>query len=199
MGKEEKNIYVSVEEQEAKRASLLRVLDITITLLVIAICSFIFTYFQEEELQKYFLLIIFSCIGLYYARYLFKTKKTKHPEPIKRKKGTVSAVVMLNEHGAFMKEWNLERQVSLLIGKNTKNKEVDIDLSDSVYDALIHDEHALMNFAAGSWYLEGIHSPSSVSVKKANDVTRYRLVDNKPCKIDCGDLIYIANTRLLIK
>lgn len=199
LGTQEKDLYISLEEQEARRIKRLKAVDISIVLLAVAICGFILAYYQTYEMQQYVLLGVFACIGLYYAIRLIPAKQEEKPAAAPEIKSVISGIAMLNEHGIHMKEWNLEGLVSLIIGKNTKNKEVDIDLSDSAYDALIHEEHALMNFAAGNWYLEGLHKPAGISIKKINDTTRYRLTDNKPCKLDRGDIVYIANTRLLIK
>lgn len=189
------------DEQEARKRRL-KYVDVSIVLLVAAICGFIYAYYpgHEYDLEKYVLLCIFAGIGLYYASNLIPQKREELPLVVDTEiKGDISGIVMLNENGVYMKEWNVQGLVALIIGKNTKNKEVEIDLSDSAYDALIQDEHALMNFASGNWYLEGLHMPSNISIKKGHDGMRYRLADNKPCKLDPSDIVYIANTRLLIK
>lgn len=189
------------DEQEIRKKRLQRI-DISIVFLVAVICGFIYGYYpnHEYDLEKYVLLCIFGAIGMYYASHLITPKHEKlPPAAVAEIKSDISGIVMLNENGVYMKEWNVHGLVALIIGKNTKNKEVEIDLSDSAYDALIHDEHALMNFAGGNWYIEGLHMPSSVSIKKSTDGMRYRLSDNRPCKLDPGDIVYIAHTRLLIK
>lgn len=154
-------------------------------------------YYAEDVTARNSVILIFATIGLYYTRRFFKNPH--QPTETMDVCGDISRIVMLNESGHFIKQWEIKGNSALLIGKNTKNKEVDIDLSDSMYDALIQDEHAVLNFAVGSWYLEGLHTPSSISIKKTNDKMRYRLIGSRPCKMEQGDIVYIANTRLLMK
>ncbi|VBB09020.1 Hypothetical protein LUCI_4306 [Lucifera butyrica] len=175
----------------------LQILDGSIALIAAAVSLFIYQYFTEYIAAKYFLTGVFVVIALYYAGKLIRKNYEPVAAPVLR--SDIDAIVMLNENGSFIKEWNIQDKITLLIGKHTKNREVDVDLSASAYEALIHEEHAIMNFAAGSWYLEGLHRPSGISIKKANDRMRYRLVGGRPCKLEPGDILFIANTRLLMK
>lgn len=173
-------------------------LDVSIAVLALALVGFSYQYFEENIILRYSLACLFAGISVYYASKLFEASP-QQPVAAKVWGSNINAVIMLNETGSIMKQWNIQGKTTLLIGKHTRNKEVDIDLSDSAYDALIHDEHAVMNFAAGKWYIEGLHRPSSVSIKKASDQMRYRLTGSRPCQVEPGDIVYIANTRLMMK
>ncbi len=188
------------EEQTLWRHKRLQYLDGGIAILAAILSIFIYVYYNGYLEQQYILLWsgIFIIISLFYARKALTTSN----EPVINlvvDNSDISSVVMLNEQGNIIKRWDTKGKTALLIGKHTKNKEVDIDLSDSMYDALIHNEHAVMNFAAGKWYLEAVHTPSGITVQKADDRMRYRLTGAKPCRLEQGDVVYIANTRLLMK
>jgi len=184
-------------EENKKR---LQYLDGSIVTLALVLCIISYQYYIDDIVTKYILVIVFAAIGLYYTSKFFKSNDQESVTPaLTSDSSAISAIIMLGETGDFIKQWTIGGKTAILIGKNTKNTEVDIDLNDSMYDALIQDEHAVMNFAMGSWYLEGLHTPSSISLKKANDKMRYRLTGNRPCKLEPNDIVYIANTRLLLK
>lgn len=177
----------------------LQYLDGLIVFVAALLSGFIYQYPTPYIALKYIMVGVAASIGIYYAGMVLFRKPPAAPVPIQEIHSDIKTVALLNENGKLIKEWNIHGKMTMLIGKQTKRNEVDIDLSDSAYDALIHDEHALMNFAAGNWYLEGLHMPSGISVKKGNDRIRYRLVGSRPCRLEPGDVLYIANTRLLMK
>ncbi|MCE5285307.1 MAG: hypothetical protein LLG02_05625 [Pelosinus sp.] len=187
------------EKQRLQRKKRLKYVDLSIVLLVSVLCGFIYVYYASYMALRNGLICILVGIAFYYVIQLLKQDDPPLAIVPTATHSDISGIVMLNENGAYIKEWNIQGLISVIIGKNTKNKEVDIDLSNSVYDALIYDEHAIMNFAAGDWYLEGLHMPSSIGIKKTNDKMYYRLTGNKPCKVEKGDIVSIANTRLLLK
>jgi hypothetical protein len=199
----EQQVAGTLKEKERLRKKRLCYLDWSIILLLAAFCGFIYAYYPDYLVMKSIVICIAIGTGMYYISKLLKHDDSclHVPEvcaqvnPI----SDISGIIMLNENGAYLREWNIQGRIAVLIGKNTKNKEVDIDLSDSVYDALIHEEHAIMNYAGGDWYLEGLHMPSHIGIKKADNKMCYRLTGNKPCKLEKGDIVHIANTRLLIK
>ena len=55
----------------------------------------------------------------------------------------------------------------------------------------------MLNFSGERWFLEDISEENGVRVKKAEDGMNYRL-SGRPCEVGAGDVIYIANTRLLL-
>ncbi|MBP2629576.1 MAG: hypothetical protein H6Q70_204 [Firmicutes bacterium] len=188
-------LFDLLREQILLSRKYLQYLDGIIAFLAIVLCIFTYQYFNQDMIEKYIVAGIFVVIALYYSAKLWR----RCYQPIAAYNSNISTILMLNDNGNVIKQWDIQGKVSLLIGKNKKNKDVDIDLSESMYDALIYDEHALLNFAANNWYLEGLHVPSSVSLKKNGGQMRYRLTGNRPCKVAVGDMIYIANTRLMIK
>lgn len=105
---------------------------------------------------------------------------------------------LLNEEGTAMKSWELFDRVSLVIGKDMGENQVDIDLKGSVYASMIDVEHAVLNYANGVWYIEDLGSRNGVSVKKAGNNKEYRLSQTQPCKLDQGDIIFLGMTQLKI-
>ena len=105
-------------------------------------------------------------------------------------------LILLDENNRPLRSYALNGKTSAIIGRENKDDEVDIDLKDCEYSAFIEPQHAALNYAQGNWYIEDISSTNGVWIKKAEDGMKYRLND-RPCRISAGDIIYIANTRLL--
>ncbi|BBK76087.1 MULTISPECIES: FHA domain-containing protein [Clostridium] len=111
----------------------------------------------------------------------------------------IKTVELVNEDNDIVSLWNIEDKTSLLIGKNTKDEKVNIDLNSSIYSNLVDDKHAVLNYAAGKWFVEDLSSEYGVRIKKRDDDIIYRLVNDTPCEIKCGDILYIAKIKLLLK
>jgi hypothetical protein len=58
----------------------------------------------------------------------------------------ITKLIMIDENGSSLKSWDLGDRTSILIGKSTKESDVDIDLSDSEY-LLCKQTARLLNFA----------------------------------------------------
>ncbi|GIP59767.1 FHA domain-containing protein [Paenibacillus sp. FSL W8-0186] len=111
----------------------------------------------------------------------------------------VTKIVLLDDDGERVKEWYVKGETSVLIGKNTQSGEVDIDLSDSEYASLVSSEHAVLNRVGDQWFIEDAESHSGTGIRKAGRSDAKRLIVEEPVEIGPGDLIFIANTRLLVK
>jgi pSer/pThr/pTyr-binding forkhead associated (FHA) protein len=111
----------------------------------------------------------------------------------------IMKLCLLDEEGEITKEWSLEGETSLLIGKSTSEGEVDIDLSTAEYESLINNEHAMLNCVSGAWYIEDFDSLNGIGIKKAEKRIKSKLRHESPYRIHTGDILYIANTRILVK
>lgn len=129
-----------------------------------------------------------------FFKYLPASKREK-----KKLSSRVVKLVLLDDDGTSVKEWYIQGETSVLIGKSSKNSEADIDLSDTPYASLISPQHAVLNKASGQWFIEDIDSASGVGVRKGNQSRSSKLEIEEPSLIEAGDLIYIANTRILVK
>ncbi|WP_246070687.1 FHA domain-containing protein [Paenibacillus kobensis] len=115
------------------------------------------------------------------------------------KKEVITKLVLLDEEGERIKEWLLQGETSLLIGKSSSKQEIDIDLADTEYASLVSSQHAVLNYANGSWFIEDLDSRNGIGIREAGRGSAQRLEQEMPHPVGVGDMIYIANTRLLLK
>lgn len=140
-----------------------------------------------------FVFASFDCIAVLLQGKRAKKKQTnviKRPYEIRQ-------VLLLDEEERPIRCWEVAGKVALIIGKKNKEEEVDINLEECEYSALVEEQHAALNYCAGSWYLEDLSLQNGVKIKKVEDGVCYK-VQNRPCKLTAGDIIYIANTKLLL-
>lgn len=109
----------------------------------------------------------------------------------------VQKLVLLDGQDRPVKSWDMQGRISLIIGKADQSQEPDIDLSDCEYSSFIDFQHAVLNFTLDQWYVEDLESQNGVKVKKVEDGECYRVI-HRPCKVAAGDILYIANTKLLL-
>lgn len=185
------NKKVETYSQNRNNAIWVLVIDILITL--ISIATFYYIYFINTELtlkyMGYGLIAIFSIFII--VRILSSTLKGK-------KNGGISKLILISEDGRSLKNWNLRGKVSFLIGRNTKDNEVDIDLSEAEYSELVSRQHAVLNFAEGKWYIEDVGSSYGSGLKKV-DEEKFKLETERLYEINSGDTLYIANTKIMVK
>lgn len=111
----------------------------------------------------------------------------------------VSELVLLNEEGKGLAVWPLYGKVSMVIGRDVGENNVDVNLSSATYASMVEVEHAVLNYSGGEWYIEDLASKNGVSVQKKEDGKKYKLAPDKPCRVESGDVILIAMTRLLLR
>lgn len=109
----------------------------------------------------------------------------------------IERLILLDEEGKPIRSWDLHGKVSQIIGKAGQDQELDIDLSDCEYSSFIDFQHAALNFCLDQWYIEDLGSQNGVKVRKVEDGECYKVI-HRPCKVAAGDILYIANTKLLL-
>lgn len=107
-------------------------------------------------------------------------------------------LVLLSEENTVLGRWDLYGKTSLLIGKDVGQADVDVNLLGVTYAGMIEEEHAVLNFAGKDWYIEDISAKNGVAVERKLDKQKYRLTAGTPCRLEKGDVIYIASTKLQI-
>lgn len=182
-----------VEKYSQNTNNTIWVIIIDIFISLISVATFYYIYFvNEEKILKYLgygLIAIFSSfIIIRIAAIAIKGKS----------KGGVSKLILLSEDGRSRKIWDIRGKVSFLIGRNTKDNEVDIDLSEAEYSELVSRQHAVLNFAEGSWYIEDVGSSYGTGIKKV-DEEKFKLEAERLYEINSGDTLYIANTKIMVK
>lgn len=111
----------------------------------------------------------------------------------------ITEIVLLSEEGTHLTSWPLYGKTSMVIGRDQGENQVNIDLGSSTYASMIEVEHAVLNYSAGSWYVEDLASKNGVMVQKQADGRKYKLASGQPCKLSGGDVIYVGLTKLLIR
>ncbi len=109
----------------------------------------------------------------------------------------VQKLVLLDGQDRPVKSWDMQGRISLVIGKSDQSQEPDIDLLDCEYSSFIDFQHAVLNFTLDQWYVEDLESQNGVKIRKVEDGECYRVI-HRPCKVAAGDILYIANTKLLL-
>ena len=74
----------------------------------------------------------------------------------------VTEVQLLNEEGQTLATWPLYGKVSMVIGRDVRENQVDINLASSTYASMVDVEHAVLNYTGGSWYVEDLDRKSVV-------------------------------------
>ena len=110
---------------------------------------------------------------------------------------TLTEIVLLGEDNTRLASWALYGKNGLVIGRDIGENQVSINLEDTTYASMIDIEHAVLNYSGDDWYIEDISEKNGVSVQK-NDGKKYKLAYGKPCRLECGDIIYVALTRLQV-
>lgn len=147
------------------------------------------------------ILIVFACIYMWFI-YMKATRDLVVATPVEMIRENnihIRKIILLNDEYQILKQWNIEGKAGLLIGKNTKEETVDIDLSDTALAALISNEHALLNYTNGNWFIEDFDSEQGTAVQKANKTELQYLTKSEPVQLEPGDFIYIGKTILQVK
>ena len=112
--------------------------------------------------------------------------------------GTLTEIVLLNDEDQPLTSWTLYGKTGLVIGRDDRENQVHINLSNSAYASTVEVEHAVLNYAAGCWYIEDLSSKNGVSVQKM-DKRKYKLGSGQPCRLSVGDILYIGLVRLMVR
>lgn len=110
----------------------------------------------------------------------------------------IRELILLDENEKPVKAWDLAGKVSLLIGRDNPEESVDVDLDECEYSALIDYQHAVLNYCMNAWFIEDLNSLNGIRIRKVDDGVCYKVMKSRPCRLMPGDVIYIANTKLLI-
>ncbi|BDU50619.1 FHA domain-containing protein [Haliovirga abyssi] len=182
------NIIKSKKLKKTKKLKKIKIIDIVYMLVGLSVIYLNILYKNIMALGVtivgYILLIVISKLIL---------KKSN-----KKVKSKIKSIYLLDESGKKTKKWDLEGKISLLIGKNTSEENVDIDLSEEKYSSLVSRQHGVMNYTNSCWYFEDIGSSNGSGLKKGEE-ERYKIYPGELHKVETGDIIYLANTKLLLK
>ncbi|MFG3433559.1 FHA domain-containing protein [Lysinibacillus fusiformis] len=180
--------------ENARKKMLIKIIDIIIVTIAFFFILYVFVM-NQEVLLKFVIGTVMVILAIIYGSLKYEAKAATQTMTNK----DISKLILLNESGIEVDEWELGDQISLLIGKSSAEYKADIDLSGTEYESLVNYEHAVLNCVAGIWYVEDIDSVNGVGLKKAHKRVKNRLKQEIPYPLGNGDTIYIANTRILVK
>jgi len=189
---------------ERKRGMKKRVLDLAIVCLSLAVMGIVLLYPDQVAWREP---ILISAGALTILFLLMAGRDTRDRKMITEQrdlsqpgeKELITEIVLLNEEDRPLMTWDLYGKTAMVIGRDVKENQVDIDLGQSAYASMVDIEHAVLNYSAGNWYVEDLGSTNGVSVKKAGDGRVYKLSRDTPCRLERGDCLYIGLNRLLLK
>lgn len=184
-------------EHEKKKKMRTVIFDILILLCGAVLAVEIYLYAGTQRWMLLPLAAVVLCMALTLAKLVssFQAGDAEKPECFEGE--GPKKLILLNEQGKPVKAWSLEGKTSLIIGKSGKNQELDVDLLDCEYSSFVDFQHAALNFCMDQWYIEDLESHNGVKIKKVEDGECYRVLQ-RPCKVMAGDILYIANTTLLL-
>lgn len=172
----------------------IHLIDTFIGAIITLICVVIYMSIEDPDIKigaiVFCVILGIICIILTY--------KSLEKQEIIVKESNISKVELVNEENEIIREWDLIGQVSVIIGKSTKDEKVFIDLNNSIYSPVIDNHHALLNYANGKWYVEDISQNEGIVIQKPDETEKYRIVKGSPCTVRKGDVIFISKVKLLL-
>ncbi len=109
--------------------------------------------------------------------------------------GGIQVLALLDEEDEVVAEWNIAGKTSLLIGRDTRREDVDINLANTAFGGMVDRQHAVLNYTAGQWYIEDLDSANGIRIQKP-DGRIYEVSRTQPCQVEKGDVLFIGLTRL---
>ena len=124
-------------------------------------------------------------------------ERVKEIEDLEKKQ--IEHIFLKDSEDYDMKIWKIGRATSLLIGKQSPRNRVDIDVSEGIYSNLVSRAHGILNRVNGIWYYEDLGSQNGSGIERGLDKRKIKLKKNIPVKVESGDIIYLATTKILLK
>ena len=193
-----------------------------ILIMIVLIFTFIFVHFSGYSAKSlYFSIFIYIGVTLYLLiveRFFEKVEVQEEIRNIKNdrerehnvflervkeiedlEKNQIEHIFLKDSEDYDMKIWKVGRATSLLIGKQSPRNRVDIDVSEGIYSNLVSRAHGILNRVNGIWYYEDLGSQNGSGIEKSLDKRKMKLKKNIPVKVESGDIIYLATTKILLK
>ena len=149
------------------------------------------------QYPKFFLIVTGAAIFLHSAYTLYRASfKKVEVEKTLASTAAITQISLLNKNGEIISTWELYGKTSAVIGKDIGENLVDINLNETPYAAMIEVEHAVLNYAGGTWYIEDLDSKNGISIQKVGQDKAYKLSALQPCKLDFGDIVFIGVCQL---
>jgi len=207
----------------AKKQKSYKFLNIkNILIMTVLIFTFIFVHLSGYSTKSlYFSIFIYIGVTLYLLiveRFFEKVEVEEEIRNIKHErerehnvflervkeiedleKNQIEHIFLKDSEDYDMKIWKIGRATSLLIGKQSPRNRVDIDVSEGIYSNLVSRAHGILNRVNGIWYYEDLGSQNGSGIERSLDKRKIKLKKNVPVKVESGDIIYLATTKILLK
>ena len=193
-----------------------------ILIMTVLIFTFIFVHLSGYSTKSlYFSIFIYIVVTLYLLiveRFFEKVEVEEEIRNIKHErerehnvflervkeiedleKNQIEHIFLKDSEDYDMKIWKIGRATSLLIGKQSPRNRVDIDVSEGIYSNLVSRAHGILNRVNGIWYYEDLGSQNGSGIERNIDKRKIKLKKNIPVKVESGDIIYLATTKILLK
>ena len=183
-------------DNNQKNKLMLSIQLINVFIGIVITIIFVIIYMNIESNKLIItLLSLLVILGIIIFAYLYITMHKRNAND----SDIISTIELVNEENEIIKKWDIRDKISFLIGKSNGENDVFIDLNSSIYSPLIENNHAVLNYASGKWYIEDLSVESRVCIEKNEDGKKYRVVKNAPCTVKKGDIIFISKVKLLLK
>ncbi|WP_300812821.1 FHA domain-containing protein [uncultured Acetatifactor sp.] len=187
--------------QKKKGQSGKRILDILILLSGVSLEACFYWLTEMRDSVYLGMALVLICMVAAMVDFALKGRKRDAPftegVPEAMEPHGIRSLVLLDEQGKPIRSWDMQGRTALIIGKAGQGQRPDVDLSDCAYSSFVDFQHAILNFCLDQWYVEDAESHNGVKVEKAEDGECYKVIHH-PCRVSAGDILHIANTRLLL-
>lgn len=176
-----------------------RFADIMICGLSVAIVVLVCIYLEDDGVRK---IVCGTGVAMFLLFLFLATvdvdKIGKRQKKGRLRNGCIHVLALLDENDEKISEWNIAGKISLLIGRDTRKENVDINLMNTAFAGMVDRQHAVMNYTAGQWYIEDLNSTNGIRIQK-KDNRIYEVAKTQPCLVEKGDILVIGLTRLMAK
>ncbi|MGM0501362.1 MAG: FHA domain-containing protein [Bacillota bacterium] len=155
------------------------------------------TYLNLRYENSYLFFSSIAVVTLVGGFFLIKTLKKMNQDGLEYK--TIEKLVLKDEDEKIITDWDIKNKTALLIGKEEQGNGVDIDLSAATYSSLISREHGVLNNAEEKWYFEDLNSLNGSGIRRKHNNEKFKVNPEQPYKLNSGDVLYIANTKLIVQ
>ncbi len=177
-----------------KRLADIMVCSFSVAIMVISYC-----YVKQETVR----VALYGVTGILFCLFFIlaivdtdrKGSPRRHRRRNRHSRDGIHVLVLLDEDNKAVSEWNIAGKISLLIGRDTRREDVDINLANTAFGGMVDRQHAVLNYTAGQWYIEDLDSTNGIRIQKP-DGRIYEVSKTQPCQVEKGDILLIGLTKL---
>lgn len=170
-----------------------------VTLIALMVAVFLYLLYFENQDTQLQLLGTFALLTVILIWGTIEYSRRSKPIIIEVEESNIKKFVLMSGDGENEQEWYAGGAKSFLVGKSTAVTEVDIELGQTHASSYISNEHAILNYSQGDWYIEDLESRNGVGIKRKMDEHVFRIQPLTAYKINEGDIIYISKVKILVR